>query len=44
MYVTPVGSPVRDERDIMEMTLDIFWPIEAVIVVKEQLCYVEIHS
>ena len=35
--VTPVGSPDRAERDILEMILDIFWPIQVAYVVREPL-------
>ena len=35
--VTPVGSAARAEIDILGMILDIFWPIQAVFVVREPL-------
>ena len=40
--VTPVVTPDRAERDILEITLDLFWPIQAAFVVKEPLSGVEI--
>ena len=42
--VTPVESPDRAERDILEMILDVFWSIQAVLVVGERLCDVGILS
>ena len=42
--VTPVGFPDRVERDILEMILDNFWPIQAAFVVGEPLCEIEILS
>ena len=44
MYITPVGSPDRAERDILGMILDVFGPIQAVVVVGEQLCDVGIPA
>ena len=35
--VTSVRSPVRANRDILEMILDSFWPIQAAFVVREPL-------
>ena len=40
--VTPVGSPAKDERDILGMILDVVWPIQASFVVGEPLCDIEI--
>ena len=42
--VTPVEPSPRDERDIMGMILDVFWPIRAAVVVGELLSVVAFHS
>ena len=36
--VTPVGSPVRAEREILGTILDIYLPIPATFVVREPVC------
>ena len=35
---TAVGSPVLAERDILEVTLGVFWLVQADIVVEEPFC------
>ena len=42
--VAPVVSPDRAERDILEMILDVYWPIQATFVVGESLCDVGLPS
>ena len=42
--VTPAVSPDRAERAILGMILDVFWPIQGVLVVGEPLCDVGIGS
>ena len=36
--VTTAGSPDSAERDNLRMILEIFWPVQAAIVVGEPLC------
>ena len=36
--VTPVWFPDRAERDILGIILGVYWPIHAVLVVREPLC------
>ena len=35
---TAVGSPALAERDVLEMNLGVFWPVQAAIVVGEPFC------
>ena len=42
--ITPIGAPDRAERDILGMTLGLFWPIQAAFAVVEPLLDVEILS
>ena len=42
--MTPVGAPDRAEPDILGMILGSFWPIQAIFVVGEPLCDVEIPA
>ena len=41
---TSVGSPVRAEREMLGILLDVFWPIQASFVVWKALCGLEIPS
>ena len=36
--VTSVRTPARVELDILGMIFDVFWPVQATIVVGESLC------
>ena len=42
--VTHVWTPDRAERGILGMNQDVFWPIQAVFVVREPFCDVRIPS
>ena len=42
-HVTASGSPARAEYDF-KVILDVCWPIQAVFVVGEPVCYLEILS
>ena len=42
--VTPVESPDRAERDLLGMLLDVFWPIQATVMVGQPLCDIGIPS
>ena len=42
--VTAAGSPARAKRDILEVMLDVFWPIQATFVIGEPFCDLQIPS
>ena len=42
--LTAVRSLARVEHDILGMILDVFWPVQAAVVVGEPLCDLEIPS